>query len=348
MTVKLSRKLFEQYLSRRKGWEIDGKTGFLVPKNVKLDEAEPEFTRAAAFAKVVDADGKELGEGKGYDPKQKLFIGGIANAHETDRMNEVLRPTGVQLNAYNKNNILLLQHCHADPVGLCTTMRPEDNGVHFEAWVGDPAAAPLTKKQEETRSLVAQRILKAVSVGFIPLKIRMPAYDDNGRLVDPAVIEEWEMLELSIVSVPCNAGALFELKTAGDKTLKLWSFPTLGTDGKFIVKTPKESENMDELKALLEKQLTVLNTVASSLNGLKDGQDSLQKSIDGLGAPGKKGKKKPKEDDEEEEEEEDEEAEKRLTALEKKLKSLGDEQTKLGKTMEKLVESMQLVAAKIA
>jgi phage head maturation protease len=179
-----------------KGFSFDGK-GYLVRS------AATEL-RLATKARDFDA--------KAYDEKSKLYLGGTANAREVDRMNEIVEPAGLIDGAYRKNPILLRQHCHDHPVGVVTMLKPEQDGLKFEAWCGDPASGPLTPMQAETRSLIAQRILRAVSIGFIPHKIRAPAYDERGDLVDPPVIEQWEMLELSVVSVPCNAGAIFEAK----------------------------------------------------------------------------------------------------------------------------------------
>jgi len=197
--------LCAEYANSWKGFRIDGK-GHLV-----LVKAPPDLrlaTRAAEFPSPK----------KAYDDKSKLYISGVANAREVDRMAEVLDPGGLDSKPFLKNPVLLRQHNHDHPIGCVDALRAEHDGVHFDAWVGDPGAAPLTEMQQESRSLIAQRILRAVSVGFIPHKIRMPAYNENGEVVEPAMIEHWEMLELSTVAVPCNAGSLFGLKAAPKPT----------------------------------------------------------------------------------------------------------------------------------
>lgn len=228
IALKSKDALVADYVKGWTGYRLDGK-GFIVP-DVKRGEIPRLSTRSAV-----------IGETKAYDPKSKLFIAGIANAKEIDRMNEVMEPTGVLLDSFNKNPILLLGHCHGDPIGQVSSLKAEENGLPFEAWVGDPAAgAILTRAQEDARSLVAQKILKAVSVGFIAHKIRYPTYNERNEMVDPAVIEQWEMLELSIVAVPCNASALFEAAgTSPGKAAPSWNFPTLGADGRLVVAARK-------------------------------------------------------------------------------------------------------------
>lgn len=149
-----------------------------------------------------------------FEEDQKLYIAGIANENIIDRMDERLDPSGVNVENFMRNQVLLVDHLYISSatVGRVFDLKTEADGVHFEAYIGDPQKAPLTKTQQDVRSLVAQKLLQTVSVGFIPHKIQAPTFDDEGRLVDPAVILAWELLELSIVAVPANPGAVFDLK----------------------------------------------------------------------------------------------------------------------------------------
>ncbi len=151
-----------------------------------------------------------------FEEDQKLFIKGIANENIIDRMDERLEPVGVDIRNFLKNRVLLLDHLYITSavIGRVYELKPEDNGVHFEAYIGDPKEAPLTQQQKDARSLVAQKLVQTVSVGFIPQKIKAPIFDDEGKLEEPAVILAWELLELSVVAVPANPGAVFDLKDA--------------------------------------------------------------------------------------------------------------------------------------
>jgi hypothetical protein len=149
---------------------------------------------------------------KQYRPDEKLWLYGIANANIVDRMEERLEPRGCDIISYMKNPQLLAHHSYYHPIGQVVELDIQEDGVKFQAWIGDPSVAELTPMQKEIRSLVAQRILKTVSVGFIPKKVKAPVFGSNGELEEPCVIEDWEMLELSIVAVPCNQASLFEIK----------------------------------------------------------------------------------------------------------------------------------------
>lgn len=174
-----------------------------------------EFRMAGGVIRSVNGE-------KAINPDQKLEIAGVANANVIDRMDERLEPAGCDTGHFIKNNILLADHMYYSDfaIGLVTDMVAKDSGVEFQAHIGDPSAAPLTERQRNIRSLVAQKILKTVSVGFIPHKIRAPEFDGNGHIVEPAVILLWEMLELSIVAIPCNPGATFEQRAIANEHRK--------------------------------------------------------------------------------------------------------------------------------
>jgi len=174
-------------------------------RSYKLVNPDMEKDRQFAYGEIKAV--KALEEGA------RLVISGIANANIIDRMQERLDPIGCDIASYLKNAQLLAHHSYFHPIGQVDAIDIQDDGVHFAGWIGDPTKAPLTEMQKEIRSLVAQGILKTVSVGFIPLKVRAPLYNDQGLLEEPCVIEKWELLELSVVAVPCNQDSVFEMRS---------------------------------------------------------------------------------------------------------------------------------------
>lgn len=325
------------YLSwwKERGYRPNGK-GLLVPYE----------KGAASIGNMLTTRGVEsITEVKAYDPKNKLFIAGVANAKETDRYEEVVDPEGLLKEAYMKNPVLLYQHNHNEPVGLVTNLNIELIGTMFEGWCGDPAAGPLTQTQEKVRSLICQKILKAVSIGFLAHEIQTPTFNDRGDLVEPALIKRWEMLELSVVAVPANRNSLFNAKAdAASKPKveipkKLWSFPTLGKDGKFSTRTPKEKEMDEELLKLLTAQSESLKGIATALNALIDGQKSLMSGIEGLGAKGKK----PDEEDPKKPDKEDEDKKKSATDV----AALSTRVDDIAESVKSLVDSIGLIAERL-
>jgi hypothetical protein len=152
------------------------------------------------------------------DPDAKLYIRGIANARIIDRMDEIVEPAGGDFKFFMSAPMLMADHSYqcCSAIGQVISLMPEFDGLHFEAWIGDPSNGQLTDKQREVRSLVAQGILRTVSIGFIPKEIKAPTWDVEGNLQTPALIVRWEMLELSVVPIPCNAGSLFDMRSINE------------------------------------------------------------------------------------------------------------------------------------
>lgn len=192
---------------------------------------------------------------------EPLWVAGIANANIVDRVEERLDPAGCVLVNYLNNPVFLANHqyrCEA-AIGRVPVLEIKDTGLHFEAWIGDPKKAPLTDVQRTVRSLVAQGILCTVSIGFIPLDIREPLFTEAGELAEPLTITRWELLEISVIPVPCNQGSLFGLKAARlevmrtmEESGKGFSPPSdgvtiLGSEATNTQPAKQESAAMDEL-----------------------------------------------------------------------------------------------------
>lgn len=197
---------------------------------------------------------------KAYSIEERLYIAGVANANIVDRVQERLDPVGLLPQDFLKNPQLLAHHSYHHPIGQVETIDVQDDGVHFSAWIGDPQKADLTDMQREIRSLVAQGILKTVSVGFIPKKIRAPLYNSQGIMEEPAVIEQWELLELSVVSVPCNQDSVFQMR----------SFSTDSAGAK-VIRDSSKHKSLNDTLAQLKKELAESSRVVQTL--------SLDKSI---------------------------------------------------------------------
>lgn len=157
-------------------------------------------------------------------PDEKLRISGVANANIVDRVQERIDPRGLDATDFLRNPQFLAHHSYYCTIGQVEVLDIQDDGVHFAAWIGDPAAVGgeqnLTHMQREMRSLIAQKAINSVSIGFIPHKFRAPVYNNNGDMEEPLVIEAWELLEISAVAVPCNQLSQFEVREAkGEKKL---------------------------------------------------------------------------------------------------------------------------------
>jgi hypothetical protein len=133
----------------------------------------------------------------------------VANSGQSDRVKDVLVAKGCKLDNYLRNPIVLAQHNPENPVG---NFAPEIKGERVEG-VLTFAPAGISAKADEYCGLYKAGVLKTVSVGFQP--IDSAPNKDGGEL-----FKEWELLELSCVSVPCDPGALTIARSLETKTDK--------------------------------------------------------------------------------------------------------------------------------
>ena len=155
--------------------------------------------------KIIHLDGlfkKELPSGT--DVIDNINISGYASTNATDRAGDVI-PTSVWEKGivnYLKNPIILSQHDYDEPIGRMVEHKVDSKGLWIKARIS--AAA------EETFNLVKDGVLTAFSVGF---RILDAEYNAVAELF---VIKELELVEISVVSVPCNQDTLFSLSKSFD------------------------------------------------------------------------------------------------------------------------------------
>ena len=137
------------------------------------------------------------------DKIDSIYIEGYASTTEIDRSGDVI-PSAVWeagLKNYLKNPIILSQHDYDDPVGRMVEHKIDSKGLWVKARIS--AAA-------EIFNLVKDGVLTAFSVGF---RIMDAEYN---AVAEVFMIKELELVEISIVSVPCNQNTVFSLAKAFD------------------------------------------------------------------------------------------------------------------------------------
>lgn len=218
---------------------------------------------------------KPVVKGTAIASEDEMNIEGFANAANPDRGRELILNSAWRTENYDLNPIILFNHNHNYPIGSCTEYKVDDQGLYYRATIGKPSAYPtLTDIQIMCRSLLAQGILKASSVGFLPFDLEYDEVNDILRYTDV------ELLEISLVSVPMQQGSLLD---------------SVGPAAKQIINTiDKGIESMDkaqfdELKAMLQK----ISDMCSAMQGndqiqqeacdkVKEENKSLKSKIEGL------------------------------------------------------------------
>ncbi|MDP2410366.1 MAG: phage major capsid protein [Pseudolabrys sp.] len=155
-------------------------------------------------------------------PIRKTVAGGdglefVLSDETVDRMGDIVTADGWVLTNFRQNPIALFGHNSSFPIGKWTNIRIEGGKLIAKLKL---ASRGTSARIDELISLVEQGVLRAVSVGFIPIKAE-PI--DEKRPYDGTRFLKQELLETSLVSVPANPAALQLAKSLNisDETLSL-------------------------------------------------------------------------------------------------------------------------------
>ncbi|MDE2597013.1 MAG: HK97 family phage prohead protease [Sphingomonadales bacterium] len=126
----------------------------------------------------------------------------VMSTNEIARDGHVLDPRGCRLANYRANPIVLWQHSPDEPIG-----NAENIIVGADQITARIRFAPLgiSRKADEVRGLMKAGIVRAVSVSFDP--IRGVPLDPKKPYAGQRWLD-WELLELSAVTVPADTGAV--------------------------------------------------------------------------------------------------------------------------------------------
>jgi HK97 family phage major capsid protein/HK97 family phage prohead protease len=185
-----------------------------------------------------------------------------------DRYGDVVDPKGWDLSWFVKNPIALFGHNAGFPIGTWSNVRVE--GGKLLAML-NLAARGTSARIDELIGLVEQGVLRAVSVGFIPLK---SAPMDPDKPYNGTRFLEQELLETSLVSVPANPAALAVAKSlnVSDEILNLAfgehaDMRQRGMDHGEHAKTPPQKLKDTPMNMTLSQRIEHAQT---DLNGKRD------------------------------------------------------------------------------
>lgn len=139
------------------------------------------------------------------DEDTELKIEGYASTVDKDRVGDVILSeawTQGGLKNFEKNPILLFNHNYDTPIGKVTDFETDAKGLRVKGTISK-AAGPY-------RELIKDGVLSTFSVGFL---IKDADYDSGANIF---VIKNAELLEVSVVSVPCNQDATFSVAKSFD------------------------------------------------------------------------------------------------------------------------------------
>lgn len=168
-------------------------------------EVKKELVYQKGLVEIVEKN--FLGEKKSF--KFKLSV------QTPDRSNDIVAVAGIKLNNYMENPVVLFNHQQELlPIGT-----GDDLEVQGDVLFGEVTFHEATQLSKDVATLVEQGVLRAVSIGFLPLKVETYPITEEMRKTGSyypytntvRVIQESELIEFSIVAVPANQEALITM-----------------------------------------------------------------------------------------------------------------------------------------
>ncbi|CAI1701541.1 Predicted phage phi-C31 gp36 major capsid-like protein [Serratia proteamaculans] len=133
---------------------------------------------------------------KSVDEDKRIIVG-IASTPSPDRDGDIMEPGGAR---FGNENPFLWQHDRSQPIGNCSAKKVND-GLQITAQLVKPTPdmpSQLIARLDEAWASIKSGLVKGLSIGFKPIKY---AFLDAGGIH----FLEWELLEVSAVTIPANA-----------------------------------------------------------------------------------------------------------------------------------------------
>lgn len=198
---------------------------------------------------------KALGESA---PDGSIVIEGYANFFLSDAYNERMDPKSVDLERYKKNPVMLFNHDMNYVVGKVLEVEQRDEGL----WVKAMVSSSDHEKIKYVRDLVADGTLCTFSVRFSNEQVV-----EDPDVIGGKLIKNWELQEVSIVSIPAQPDSTFSLSNA--KSLSEARQMVLKAKGAMVARYV--AEHFDKLEKTGEKKEDLLQRI-SDASGAEAGQ----------------------------------------------------------------------------
>lgn len=138
-----------------------------------------------------------------------------------DRQMDTIDVKGWDTEAYLKNPVLLWAHDQdALPIGRVTGLSVTDTALKAEV---EFCTADVNPLGEQVHQGVLKGFIKATSVGFQPLEYEIAEDRPGLGRMPPVNFTKQALLELSLVNVPANPGALIDDISSEQTTVPLRS-----------------------------------------------------------------------------------------------------------------------------
>lgn len=212
----------------------------------------------------------------------------IASTEAVDSYGEIVKQNW-DLSRFKTNPVILWSHSAWElPIGHATRCEVVRGQLEVTVKFSTEKANP---KAELVWQSILEQSLRAVSVGFYPREIRCERIDG----ADVCVLDDNELREISVVTIPANPEALAKMKSAAMARSKAAAAPTVekndalvrdergsdsaGTAGKESDMDEKQKAALEMKIAEHEKQLKDLETKAAAESARADKAEAESKAL---------------------------------------------------------------------
>lgn len=222
----------------------------------------------------------------------EVFYGEITN-DTVDRYQSIVHTDGIVLDNFERNPVIYADHgwmMDRLPIGRSVAIVREAHRMEgaFMLAAGDDLA-------EQVRNLLHQRVLRALSISWIPLQTDVEwreVHDEEGNTTSDPILHyrKIEMLEYSVVGLPGNAGALIPADGAGDTGGgRVLRYATATDEARAMVARVVEllvkgKATQADLQRACERVLQVYDTTPDKLRACEMAFDCVSQQLDLINA----------------------------------------------------------------
>jgi len=144
------------------------------------------------------------------ETEEVITIEGYANFSGTcvdesttmmDRVGDIVVPSGIEITNYKKSPVILFQHDRDNVIGKAVTITQKPDGLFVKAEIHAGAC------EHEIFYAIKNGLFTSFSIGFRTKKAEWKPVGDT----EVFFITKSELLEVSVVSIPCNTDSTFSL-----------------------------------------------------------------------------------------------------------------------------------------
>lgn len=188
----------------------------------------------------------------------------VMSDESVDRYGDVIKVDGWDLGNFRKNPIALFGHNSSKPIGKWSNVRIEKSALRGRLELAPPGTSP---EIDTYRALIAAGVLRAVSVGFIPVDYDIRRDKEGGY--EGVVFTKSELVETSLVAVPANPNALQIAKALDiprEQLTRIFGDPAAG-----LTRTRALTGEPADLPPKPKKGTSTMSTLAQRIQAVQQG-----------------------------------------------------------------------------